>query len=157
MIRPACFLDILTIVSLGNRYVEEEVKVIGHHSAKWDADLAAHSLAVTLSKPDELFLQVAVKGGQVVGFLWGGKHACAPWDNTLVASDYLFYLTPEARGSRLGYALAKEWKSWAIRQGCREVRLSIASGINEVRTGKMFKLLGFDHFGTVYNHKVEET
>lgn len=152
MIRPACFLDIMPILNLGARYVLEEVSVNGHHSARWEPEMAAHHLAVAISS-DNLFLWVAVDGCEVVGFLWGGLGEAAPWDSSLVANDYLFYLTPEYRGTRRGLALIKAWLSWGKSLGCQEVRLSIASGINEARIGKMFKLLGFDNFGTVYSYK----
>lgn len=156
MIRPACFFDVLSIINLGNRYVEEEVKKVGHHSATWNAEVSAHHLAVAISS-DSLFLHVAVKGNKVVGFLWGGTHPLAPWDMTLVASDYLFYMKPELRGSLMGLRLVKAWKAWAESKGCSEVRLSIASGINEDRVGKMYTLLGFSPFGTVFNHSFKET
>lgn len=154
MIRRACFLDIPEIINLGNRYVEEEVKAVAHHSAVWDANESANNLCQALTC-DHLFLYVAVDDGQVVGFLWAGAHQMAPWNNVLVASDYLFYIVPEKRGTRLGYRLIKEFKAWAEALGCLEVRLSIASGINEKRVGKMFGLLGFEPFGTVFNYRVK--
>ena len=152
MIRPACLLDIPAIINLGYRYVEQEVKTVGHHSATWNADESAHHLAMAIAH-DSLFLHVAVIDNAVVGFLWGGTHHLAPWDLTLVASDYLFYVAPEFRGSRAGVGLVKAWRAWAESLGCSEVRLSLASGINEERVGKMYGLLGFAPFGTVYNHK----
>lgn len=152
MIRPACLLDVPAIINLGNRYVEQEVKTVGHHSASWNATESAHHLALAISH-EALFLHVAVRDNEVVGFLWGGTHMLAPWDLTLVASDYLFYVTPEFRGTAVGMGLIKAWRNWAESQGCKEVRLSLASGINEERVGKMYSLLGFSPFGTVYNHK----
>ena len=49
MIRPACLLDVPAIINLGNRYVEQEVKTVGHHSASWNAAESAHHLALAIS------------------------------------------------------------------------------------------------------------
>ncbi|AIT13702.1 acetyltransferase [Salmonella phage BP12B] len=152
MIRQACFLDIPEIINLGNRYVEEEVKVVKHHSATWDADQSAHHLCASLTSKD-LFLWVAVEDGVIIGFLWAAVHIMAPWSPALVASDLLFYIIPEKRGSLAGVRLLKAYKSWAKERGCIEARLSIASGINEERVGRMYNRLGFTPFGTVYNLK----
>lgn len=152
MIRPASFLDIPSIINLGNRYVEEEVKTTAHHSAVWDAEMSAHHLCEAYMR-DDLFLWVAVLDGEVVGFLWAAAHLMAPWNPAMVASDYLFYITPERRGTSLGYRLVKQYVEWAESMACCEVRLSIASGINEERVGRMYERLGFESFGTVYNLK----
>ena len=121
MIRSASFLDIPAIINLGNRYVEDEVKAVGHHSATWDAVESAHHLAMALTS-DDLFLWVATHDGEVVGFLWGGAHPLAPWSPVTVASDYLFYLVPEHRGTIKGLRLVKAFKEWATDKGCQEVR-----------------------------------
>lgn len=152
MIRPASFLDIPEIINLGNRYVEEEVKVVAHHSAEWNAEQSAHHLCASLNKKD-IFLWVAVDEAQIVGYLWAGIHMLAPWTQVPVASDILFYIVPEKRGTLLGMRLIKAYKEWAKESGCHEVRLSIASGINEKRVGRMYGRLGFEPFGTVYNLK----
>lgn len=155
MIRKACFLDIPVIINLGNRYVEEEVKEVCHHSAIWDAAMSAHHLCQSLTD-DSGFLWVAVRDGRVVGFLWCAVHAMAPWNLTPVASDYLFYIEPEYRGTVTALMLIKEYRAWAGKLGCVEARLSLASGINEDRVGRAYDILGFKPFGTVYCHKYKE-
>lgn len=153
MIRPASFLDIPEIINLGDKYVEEEVKVVAHHSASWNAEQSAANLCASLIRED-LFLWVAVDEGQIVGFLWAGYQDLAPWTPVRVASDILFYMVPEKRGTLLGMRLIKAYKQWAFEKGCAEVRMSIASGINEERVGRMYRRLGFETFGTVYNLKL---
>lgn len=152
-IRPACFLDIPEIINLGRRYVEEEVSKVGYHSASWDATMSACGLIEAYSKADQ-FLYVAVRDGAIVGFLWAASHFLAPWNPALVASDYLFYVVPEVRASLTGMRLIKAYQAWAKELGCVEVRLSIASGINQDRVGRMYERLGFSSFGSVYNHEI---
>lgn len=154
MIRKACFLDIPAIINLGNRYVEQEVKAVCHHSAVWDADTSAHYLAQALAGDN--FLWVAVRDGKVIGFLWASVHAMAPWNPRPVASDFLFYIEPEYRGTVTALMLIKEYRAWAGKIGCVEARLSLASGINEERVGRAYDILEFKPFGTVYCHKYKE-
>lgn len=156
MIRDATFMDIPFLLNLGSRYCEEEVKVLGHHSPAWDIDLSANAFCASLHN-DNIFLKVAVSDGVVVGFLWAAIHELAPWCSSKVASDYLFYVTPEKRGGTFGLSLIRAYKLWAEIGGCKEVRLSIGSGINETRIGKMYGVLGFQHFGSVYNYRVKES
>lgn len=153
MIRQASFLDIPEVINLGDKYVEEEVKVVAHHSPSWNAEQSAANLCASLVR-DDLFLWVAVDEGSIVGFLWAGYHDLAPWTPVRVASDILFYIVPEKRGTLLGMRLIKAYKQWAFEKECAEVRLSIASGINEERVGRMYERLGFETFGTVYNLKL---
>lgn len=157
MNRPACFLDIPAIINLGYKYVEEEVKPTGHHSSAWDADLSAHHLCQSLTD-DNIFLWVATSvGGDVVGFLWAAIHPMAPWCNTPVASDYLFYINPEYRGKYCAIGLIKAYRKWAEDKGCAEARLSLASGIKQERVGCTYELLGFEAFGSVYCKHYKET
>lgn len=154
MIRKACFMDIPYILNLGNKYIEEEVKVVCHHSASWDAERAAHFLAQSLQGNN--FLWVAIRDGRVVGFLWATTHELAPWNPAPVASDLLFYIEPEYRGTVTAMLLIKEYRAWAGNLGCVEARLSLASGINEERVGRAYDILGFKSFGTVFCHKYKE-
>ena len=153
MVRPATFIDIPFLLNLGNRYCEEEVKKIKYHSANWNVDMCANAFCMSVNDDDD-FLWLGVNDGEIVGFLWATTHMMAPWNPDKVASDYIFYVVPEKRGTMIGHSLIKAYKSWAESKGCLEVRLSIASGINEERIGKMYERLGFEPFGSVYNHKV---
>lgn len=155
MIRQACFLDIPAIINLGCRYVEEEVRPVAHHSAAWDAELSACGLIDAYSSPEQ-FLYVAVVDGELVGFLWAVSHQLAPWNPARVASDYLFYIVPERRGTMLGVRLIKAYTAWAKSISCVEARLSIASGINEEKMGKLYQRLGYSPFGTVFNCNIGE-
>lgn len=154
MVRPACFLDIPAILNLGNRYIEEEVKVVCHHSATWDAERAAHFLCQSLYGNN--FLWMAIRDGKPIGFLWATTHEMAPWNPVVVASDLLFYIEPEYRGTVTALMLVKEYRTWASDLGCAEARLSLASGINEERVGRAYDILGFKPFGTVFCHKYKE-
>lgn len=149
MIRPATILDIPAILCLCREYQMEEAREEGRHTTHTDYEYLARNLCETLAAG--AFLYVGVSDNKVVGFLWAVTHALAPWNPRKVASDLLFYILPEKRGCLIGAQLVKSYRSWAEAEGCYEARLSLASGINEERTGKMYNKLGFDYFGIVYN------
>lgn len=155
MIRPASFLDIPAILSLGEKYLGGELKETGHHTSDWDINKCANNLCESVYKED-VFLWVAVDDGEVIGFLWATTHELAPWSSLKVASDYVFYVKQSKRGGLFGLRLIKAYKEWATSQGCREIRLSLASGINEERVARMYEHLGFEPFGTVLNYKQKE-
>lgn len=156
MIRPATLLDLPAIIALGHRYVEEEVSRVRHHEARWEPPLAGEYLAQTVMNPDEAFLHVYESGDKILGFLWAFKHKLNLWSSLDVASDVLFYVVPECRGKYGSICLINRYKAWAKTVGCTEVRLSIASGINEERNGLAYQRLGFKPFGTTYNLSLED-
>lgn len=153
IIRDATFFDVPEILKLADVYIREEVEPLGYHSASWNAEMMAHNLMQSINSEGD-FVQVITCDGSVIGYLWAATHCLGPWTPTLVASDYLFYITPESRGSIAAYKLIKSYKAWALGLGCVEVRLSVASGINQERTSKLYSRLGFDLFASVHNHKV---
>lgn len=155
MIRLATVLDVPEIINLAKLYVEGEVKEVGHHSTVWDAGMMAANLINSILNVDG-FLMVSIVDGCVVGFFWATAHFLAPWSPTLVASDLLFYMKPEHRGAYATISLINAYKAWAEDIGCKEIRISTASGVNTVRTVKLYERLGFSRFALTYNHKVKE-
>ncbi|AIM51254.1 acetyltransferase [Lelliottia phage phD2B] len=152
IIREATYFDVPEILRLADVYVREEVEPTGHHSAIWDANMMAHNLMVSSNSPDDIVL-LAVEDGQIIGYLWAASHCLGPWSPAKVASDYLFYVVPKCRGSRAAYKLVRAYQEWAVSIDCVEVRLSVASGINQGRTARLFERLGFSSQAFVYNYK----
>lgn len=152
MVRNATYLDVPEILNLADVYVREEVEPTGHHSPIWDAGMMAHHLMNCITD-DEGIVLVAVQDGNIIGYLWAIQHGLAPWSPVLVASDLLFYVKPEHRGSRAAWRLVLAYKEWAEEEGCTEVRLSVASGINTSRTERLYEHLGFSRFASTFNYK----
>ncbi len=153
IIRDATYFDVPEILRLADVYVREEVEPTGHHSAIWDANMMAHNLMQSTDSPDDLVL-LAVEDGQVIGYLWAATHCLAPWSFIRVASDYLFYVMPEHRGSRAAIRLVRAYTEWAGKVGCLEVRLSVASGIHHDRTEKFYEAAGFTRYASTFNSKL---
>lgn len=150
MIRPANVLDIPAILKLGTVYANTEVTESNHHTAEWDMDAAATALLNTIASQDG-YLWVYTSKGEVKGFMWAMAHELAPWSTRKIASDLLLYVVPELRGSSAALKLIYTYREWAKSIGCKEVRLSVASGVNQDRTCGLYKKLGFTLFGEVFN------
>lgn len=155
IIRLATFFDVPELLRLADVYVREEVAPAGHHSTEWDAGMMANNLMSSMNAPSDVVL-LAIEDGQIVGYLWAASHCLAPWSPIRVASDYLFYVIPERRGSRAAIRLILSYQKWAEGVGCAEVRLSVASGIKQERTGRLYQLLGFSPYAGVYKQAIGE-
>lgn len=155
LIRNATYFDVPEILALAHKYVEEEVSVVGHHSDVWCVNSLSHHLMSSLSSDDGIVL-IARVDGKLTGYLWATTHLMAPWSPLTVASDLLFYVKPECRGTTVALRLVKAYKEWAEELGCHEVRLSTASGINTERVGQFYERLGFSPFAQTYNYKPKE-
>lgn len=136
-------------------YIREEVEPLRYHSASWNAEIMAHNLMQSINDVGD-FVKVITSDGCIVGYLWAATHCLGPWTHTLVASDYLFYITPASRGGLAAYRLLKAYKEWAFALGCVEVRVSIASGINQERTERLYECAGFPRHASTFNHRIQE-
>ncbi len=67
-----------------------------------------------------------------------------------VASDFVWYVLPEYRGSRAAVKMLKMFKTWAAEQGAAELYMGISTGLFAERTGKLLERSGFDHVGGNY-------
>ncbi|AFP33692.1 acyl-CoA N-acyltransferase domain-containing protein [Pectobacterium phage POP72] len=151
ILREATYFDVPELLRSMSDYMDSEVKPQGHHCDEWSPELAAHNLMCSIKNPTET-VTLAIEDGRLVGYIWAAAHQLGPWSHTLVSSDYLFYVHPDYRGSLAAYRLMKAYKLWAVELGCKEVRLSVASGIHPERTGKLYERMGFTLFALTYNY-----
>lgn len=149
-VREATVWDVLPALGLAEVYFEEARL---HLCAPYDLDLAAGRLLQAVEDPDQLLL-VAVHCEEVVGVLWGAYGPFMPWSSVCIAHDIVVYLIPERRGSMLGARMVQKFQEWSESKGAFECRLSIASGINEDKTGAMYQRLGYDHLGSQYRRRL---
>ena len=149
MIRRACNLDVLTLSALLPQYLQETTN---HRVFTLDLEYAMSSLLSAIADPKSCVL-VAVRGSSIVGFLYATVSTFF-WSRTPVAVDQLLYVTPEHRGRVYGVHLLRAYEAWAKAQGVPEIRISIASGITEERTRKLYQRLGYEQLGSVYRKEL---
>lgn len=92
--------------------------------------------------PDH-YLIVAERAGQVIGMLF--LSVKAPWfSDDLMASEDVFYVHPDHRGSRAAYLMMREFCRLAHSGGARHLRAGVATG-----SGPAAERL-YQHFGMHY-------
>lgn len=150
MIRTATEFDALVALQMGEAYVQET----GHYvDIPYDANLAVGNMLLAIHDPRQLFLIAVDSSGEAVGMLWAFCGPALPWSPAPVAVDQIVYVDPKKRGSKHGIELIQEYEKWAVNMGAVEVRLSIASGIHEDKSGKLYEKLGYDRLGSQFRRR----
>jgi len=67
-----------------------------------------------------------------------------------VASDFVWYVLPEHRGSRTAVKMLKMFVDWAREQGALELYMGVSTNVAPERTGDVLKRYGFEHVGGNY-------
>lgn len=70
--------------------------------------------------------------------------------NDVLASDLLWYVGKEYRGTRTGLRLLKMFRSWATDLGADKIQVGISSGLSMDRTGALLERMGFSQIGGLY-------
>jgi len=149
MIRRAVSLDVLALTTLLPKYQPE---TSNHNLFPVDIDHAVQRVMQAIADPESCVL-VAVKGTELIGFLYAVSTTFF-WSRTPVAIDQLLYITPEYRGVAQGVALIRTYEEWCREKGIAEARLSIASGITEDQTRKLYLALGYEPLGYTYRKEL---
>jgi GNAT superfamily N-acetyltransferase len=72
----------------------------------------------------------------------------------LIASDYLWYVTPEYRGSRAAVLLLRDFQKWAEERNASEVHMGLSTGVHAEKVGALLENLGYDLVGGNYKLRV---
>jgi hypothetical protein len=107
-----------------------------------------------LTNPDTHFIRVAVSPvGEVIG-IFAGYITEYYFGHDLIASDYVWYVTPEYRGSRAALSLLRDFQKWAEDRNASEVHVGISTGVFAEKTGALLEKLGYDLVGGNYKLRV---
>jgi GNAT superfamily N-acetyltransferase len=106
-----------------------------------------------IQSPDTNFGAVAEEDGKIVG-MFMGYVTDYYFGNDKIACDILWYVVPEARGSRAGIKLLKAFQVWAAQCGASEVCIGVSTAVEFERTGMLLQRLGYAHVGGNYKFSV---
>lgn len=151
MIREANTLDGLVALSLGEKYIKEAGEYAG---LPYDPQHAVTNMMNAVFDDNQLFILSINDKGDAVGMLWAVCAPILPWTKAKIAIDQIVYVMPEYRGTKHGLALLSAYEKWAESKGAVETRLSIASGVHEDKTGRLYNKLGYSHLGSQYRRKL---
>jgi hypothetical protein len=142
--------DIGEILELGQQMHAESA----FRHFDFDIPKCAMLFHTCLTNPDTHFIRVAVSPtNEIVGLLIGfiSEHY---FGRDLIASDYLWYVTPEHRGSKAALALLRDFQKWAEDRNAAEVHMGISTGVHAEKTGALLERLGYDLVGGNYKLRV---
>lgn len=147
MIRPATHADIAVLLILSEQMHAES----RYRSLPFNPGKMADLLASLMDGADGCVL-VAEVDGHVVGCFAGW---CAPhfFSDARVASDFGLYLDPEHRRSGLAAALLRGFVVWAHERGAVLVDAGVTTGTRLDATTRLYRSLGFEPVGTVFEFK----
>lgn len=152
MIRKATEWDALVCLEMGKNYIEEVQDFVG---LPYEDELAVGNMLNALHDPRQLFILSLDSKGNAAGMLWAFCGPMLPWSSASVAVDQIVYVRPEKRGTKHGLLLIKAYEEWANDLGAKEVRLSIASGIHEEKSGRLYEKLGYNRLGSQFRRRIQ--
>ena len=137
--------DIIPMGNLGYQMYQEGA----FKDLNWDFAKVHNLTQWYIDHPDTHFALCAYDGSQLIGMIMG---YLTPYyfGNDILATDHLWYVAPKYRGTRTGLRLLKDFRTWALDHGSREVCIGISTGTDVDRTGAFLERLGFVHVGGTY-------
>jgi GNAT superfamily N-acetyltransferase len=107
------------------------------------------TLATLCLSSENFVCFVAETDQDIVGMFVGlaGDHY---FSEAKYASDMLLYVEPRYRGSSAAIRLMSAFEDWAVEQGCHEIRVGAATGIEPERSDRFFKGIGYTPSGIQY-------
>ncbi len=148
-VRPAGVPDIPAISDLyGEMHAESPQSRIRLQPGRIISHLKS---ALEQPRPEEVFLLAEETGGKIAGVLSG--HVTEYFfSRARIAMSHMFHLTPEHREGAAARILLQAFRSWAAQRDCRELSLSLTSGIDTGPLEKQILEAGFAFAGGNYIH-----
>lgn len=143
MIRPATLADLPRIIELGAMLHATS----SYSRLAFVPEKAAAFLTALIEKDGVVF--VAEIDGVVVGGMAGG--VVDQWfSNDLIAYDFSIFVEPKRRNGLIAMKLMLAFEEWARIKGAKQVHMGIGTDINVEGTSRLYKHMGFRHFGPLF-------
>lgn len=149
-IRFASKNDIPELVKLGKEiYLESQQKDLGFDEAR----LRNQIEACLRPESKNYCLFVAEREGRIIGVFWGhiDQHF---FSKALVATEYMFYVKPDFRGTSVALRLMHAYKTWAENRNAQEIMICMTIGVEPEKFDRFIKKLGFQYVGGNYSMRV---
>ncbi len=147
-LRFATASDIPALIELG-KTIHDETRL---SRFPFNAVRMTAQLQAILSPPRrEYCLFVAEKEGVgIVGTFWG-QISQYFFSDAMVATDYMFYVRPEFRGTSVAVKLVHAFRKWAVNRGADEICINMTTGIDIDRFDRFLRHMGFTYTGGNYS------
>lgn len=147
-IRTATLDDVPALVAIGRMLHAESPRYAGMN---YDGDKVARLAEMSIPGGGVF---VAVRGGTIVGVIAG--FVVPHWfGDTLLASDYTFYIVPECRAQgRTAMRLLHALEKWAAEQGARDIVPGTSTMINAEGTLRFYEHQGYERIGYAVSKRI---
>jgi GNAT superfamily N-acetyltransferase len=137
------------ILKLGIAMQEESDYV----AVQFDIEQSARSIVSMVIDNPNGFGMLAYDGDKPVGMIAG---SVSPYffSKGKLASDFVWYVLPEARGSRTSVKLLKMFTDYATGVGATELYMGVTTNVGAARTGALLERMGFQHVGGNYRKRL---
>lgn len=144
IIRHAALEDVPALVALGRDMHDESPRFRGLPYDETQVTYVGRNL---IENEDGLVL-VAEHDGQLAGMLAGvavQHFFCAEF----YATDLVFYVVPEHRGSSAAFRLLAQWRTHWRSRGVTELVLGVSTEVHPERTMRLYERLGYRRSGGI--------
>lgn len=144
-IREATPDDIPAVVEMGFSLHQSS----NFSNLEFDADIAATHVR-RLIDDDDCCLLIAVDSQRTIGLI-SGEIGQAMFGPESIATEDLFYVEPDMRGSKRGVSarLLRSFCFWAADKGAARITVSNAAGTDDSKFQWLLRTYGFHHAGSV--------
>ncbi len=154
-VRDALDKEVFRLAEISERVLKESPT---YAHMEFSMEKTANYIYGAIMKHDGWFLRVVVdEHNEIVGGLIA---ICEPmiFSNDKVAYDITIMVESDHRGRCLPQLVQviEEYKTWAISQGAKLIKMGVSSGINIDGAAKFFERLGFERIGSMHGFKVGE-
>lgn len=108
---------------------------------KFDAGKAINLIKAAAEKDSDFFLITLNTEETIVGLL-GGCVTTPPFSGTKIATEIIWYVRPEYRGSIKSLRMIKEFETWAKEQGAEHVAM-VAQENSGSDPARVYERLGY--------------
>lgn len=142
-VRPATEADIPMLVRLGARMHSESPR---YAPLDYSPEKVAKVMASAIEQGGA---HVAESDGKIIGGIAG--FVVEHWfGHDRMASDYAFYIAPEARGGRAALLLVRAFEEWAVSMGVKSILPGVTTELDAPGVAAFYNRLGYRTYGSLF-------
>ena len=142
VVATAHIRDLDELVQIGEAFQQESPL---HTNMKYDPDKAKR-FGNHLITADDHCMFIAKNGKKIYGLIGGGLKKMY-YSNDSYLSEYIYYVTPDSRGSVAAKKLLDTFCKWGKDNNAKIAELGISTAINPERADRFMTKVGFKYMG----------
>jgi GNAT superfamily N-acetyltransferase len=142
VVETAKIRDLDELLQMGEAFQQESPL---HGVQKFDLEKTKR-FATHMITADDHCAFLARSGDKLHGFIAGGLRSMY-YSKDKYLSEYVYFVTPNSRGSVAAKGLIDAFCKWGKEKGAKAAELGISTAINPERADRFMKKVGFKYMG----------